>query len=92
MLSFGTNLDGIIDYCQALFPNPNVLEWSSLLGGQQEERLGEVHHVQGEHHQSYLLHHYQNASILDRQIQCMKFQLQVSHVKKGMVEQSHTTP
>ena len=32
-------------------------------GGQQEKGHGVVHHVQGEHHQSYLLHHYQNASI-----------------------------
>ena len=40
----------------------------------------------------YLLHHYQNASIQGRQIQCRIYQLQVSHVDKDMVEQSHTTP
>ena len=34
-------------------------------GGQQEEGHGVVYHVQGEHHQSYLLHQYQNASIQD---------------------------
>ena len=35
-----------------------------------------------------LLHHYQNASIQGRQIQCMKDQIEVSHVDKNMVEQS----
>ena len=40
-----------------------------ISGGQQEEGHGEVHHVQGGHHQTYLLHHYQIASIQDRQIQ-----------------------
>ena len=61
-------------------------------GGQQEEGHGVVHHVQWDHHQSYLLHHYQNASIQGRQIQCRKDQMQVSHVEKNMVEQSSTVP
>ena len=39
----------------------------------------------------YLLHHYQNASFQDRQIQCRMDQILVSHVDKDMVEQSHTT-
>ena len=38
------------------------LSAQTFLGGQQEEGRV-VHHVQREHHQSYLLHHYQNASI-----------------------------
>ena len=42
---------------------------SKKTGGQQEEGHGVVHHVQGEHHQSYLLHHYQNAIIQIRQMQ-----------------------
>ena len=61
-------------------------------GGQREEGHGIVHHVQCEHHQSYLLHHYRNASIQGRQIQCRKDQMQVSHVEKNMVEQSSTVP
>ena len=32
------------------------------LGGQREEGHGVVHHIQREHHQSYLMHHYQNAN------------------------------
>ena len=39
-----------------------------ISGGQQEEGHGVVHHVQGEHRQTFLLHHYQNASIQGRQI------------------------
>ena len=39
-----------------------------MLGGQQEEGCRVVYHVQREHHQSYLWHHYQNESIQDRQI------------------------
>ena len=46
--------------------------------GQQEEGHGVVHHVQGEHHQTYLLHHYQNASIQGTQIQCRMDQLIIS--------------
>ena len=46
--------------------------------GQKEGEHGVVHHVQGEHHQTYLLHHYQNASIQGRQIQRRKEQMQVS--------------
>ena len=34
-----------------------------ISGGQREEGHWVVQHVQGEHHQTYLLHHYQNASI-----------------------------
>ena len=44
-------------------------------GGHREEGHGVVHHVQGEHHQTYLLHHYQNASIQGRQIQCRMDQM-----------------
>ena len=39
-----------------------------ISGGQREEGHGVVHHVQGEHYQPYLLHHYQNASIQGRRI------------------------
>ena len=63
-----------------------------ILGGQQEEGHGVVHHVRGEHHQSYLLHHYQNASIKVRQNQCTMDQVQVSHVEKNNVEQSSNVP
>ena len=54
-----------------------------------EEGNGVVYYVQGEH-QSYLLHYYQNTSIQDKQIQCSKDQIQVSHVDKDMMEQSNT--
>ena len=60
--------------------------------GQREEGHGVVHHVHGEHNQTYLLHYYQNASIQGRQIQRRMNQLKVSHVDEGMVEQSHTNP
>ena len=47
--------------------NKNGPEWSTLLVhqkknsvGQQEEGHGVVHHLQLEHHQSYLMNHYQN--------------------------------
>ena len=69
---------------------PPYLYSKKISGGQLEEGQGVVHHVQWEHHQSYLLHHYQNESIQGRQIQCRKDQLQVSHVEKNMVEQSST--
>ena len=46
-----------------------------ISGGQQEEGHGVVYHVQLEHYQSFLLHHYQNASIQGRQIQCRKDQV-----------------
>ena len=42
---------------------PSTSPAKQISGGQQEEGHGVVHQVQGEHHQSYLLHHYQNASI-----------------------------
>ena len=58
------------------------------LGGQRQEGHGVVHLV----HQSYLLHHYQNASIQGRQSYCREDQMQVSHVEKNMVEQSSTVP
>ena len=32
------------------------------LGGQREEEHGVVHQLQREHHQSYLMQHYQNAN------------------------------
>ena len=76
----------------------NILEWSPQLvhkkipDGQREEGHGVVNHDQWEHHQSYLLHHYQNASIQDIQIQCRKDQMHVSHVEKNNVEQSSTVP
>ena len=62
------------------------------IGVQQEEGHGVDHHVQWEHDQSYMLHHYQNASIQGRQIQCRKDEMQVSHVEKNIVEQSSTVP
>ena len=71
---------------------PSTCPAKQISGGQREEGHGVVHHVQGEHHQTYLLHHYQNASIQGRQIQCRKDQMQVSHVDKDMVEQSSTVP
>ena len=58
-------------YCQALAPNPlcptqlqpsqsnskpQLGQLKQISGGQQEEGNGVVHHVQGEHHQTYLLH------------------------------------
>ena len=47
---------------------PSTWPAKQISGGQREEGHGEVHHVQGEHHQTYLLHHYQNASIQGIQI------------------------
>ena len=64
---------------------PSTCQTNEITGGQQEEGHGVVHHVQWEHHQSYLLHHYQNASIQDRQIQCRKDQMEVSNVEKDML-------
>ena len=61
---------------------PSTCPAKQILGGKQEEGHGVVHQVQEEHHQTYLLHYYQNANIQDRQIK-------VSH---DMVEQFHTTP
>ena len=63
-----------------------------ISGGQQEEGRGVVHQVQEEHHQTYLLQYFQNDTIQNRQIQCRKDQMQVSHVENDMVEQSHTIP
>ena len=55
-------------------------------GGQQEEGHRVVHHVQWEHHQSYLLNHNQNASIQYRQIQLRMDKMQMAdkilHFKK----------
>ena len=70
-------------------------EWLSVKkksGGPREEGHRAVRHVQWAHHQSYLLHHYQNASIKARQIQCRKDQMQVSHVEKNIVKQSSPVP
>ena len=67
---------------------PTYLSSKKISGGQQEEGHGVAHHVQWEDHQSYLLHHYQNAGIQGRQIQFRKDQMQVTHVNKNMVEQS----
>ena len=54
---------------------PSTCPAKQISGGQREEGHGVVHHVQGEHHQTYLLDHYQNASIQGRQIQCRMDQL-----------------
>ena len=51
-----------------------------ISGEQQAEGHGVVHHDQGEHHQTYLLHHYQNASIQGKQNHCRKDQVQFTHV------------
>ena len=48
---------------------PPTCPAKKISGGQREEGHGVVHHVQWEHHQSYLLHHYKNASIQGGQIQ-----------------------
>ena len=40
-------------------PNPNIYSTcpaKQISGGQRVEGYGVVHHVQGEHHQTYLLH------------------------------------
>ena len=68
-----------------------------MSGGQQEEGCRVVYHVQREHHQSYLWHHYQNDSIQDRHIYSVQDGTKctgcpISLVNKDMVEQSHTTP
>ena len=54
---------------------PSTSPAKQISVGQQEEGHGVVHHVQGEHHQTYLLHHYQNARFQGRQIQCRMDQL-----------------
>ena len=54
---------------------PSTCPVKKMSGGQREEGHAIVHHVQGEHHQTYMLHRYQNASIQDRQIQCKKDQM-----------------
>ena len=71
---------------------PSTCPAKQISGGQREEGHGVVHHVQGEHHQTYLLHHYKNASIQDIQIPFMKDQIHFSHVDQDMVEQSNTVP
>ena len=48
---------------------PSTCTANKNSGEQQEEGHVVFHHVQGEHHQTYLLHHYQNASIQNTQIQ-----------------------
>ena len=45
---------------------PSTCPAKQISGGQREEGHGVVHHVQGEHHQTYLWHHYQNASMWTR--------------------------
>ena len=61
-------------------------------GGQQEEGHEVVHHVQGEHHQTYLL----QTPLSKCQHPGWTYSVQdgpkVSHVDKDMVEQSHNTP
>ena len=58
-----------------------------ISGGQQEKGHGVVHHVQGEQHQSYLLQHYQKASIQDRQIGWTRMdQMLIPHLGKDTVE------
>ena len=61
-------------------------------GGQQEEGHVVVNHLQQEHHQSYLKHHYQNASIQGGQIKCRKDKIYVSFKYTTIVEQSTTVP
>ena len=39
--------------------------------GQQEEGLGVVHHLQREHHQYYLMHHYLNAKIFNAKLKSL---------------------
>ena len=48
---------------------PSTCPAKQISGEQQEEGHGVVHQVQEDHHQTNLLHHYQNATIQDRQIQ-----------------------
>ena len=67
---------------------PFTCQANKISGGQGEEGHAVVHHVQQEHHQTYLFHHYQNASIQGRHIQCRKDQMHVSYVGKNMVEHS----
>ena len=45
---------------------PSTCQAKQISGGQSEEGHVVVHHVQGEHHQTYLLHDYQDASIQSR--------------------------
>ena len=47
---------------------PSTSQAKQISGGQRQEGHGVVHRVQGEHHQTYLYHHYQNARIQGRQI------------------------
>ena len=54
---------------------PSTCPAKKIPAGQQEEGHGVVHHGQEEHHQPYLLHHYQNASIQDKQVQCRMDQM-----------------
>ena len=77
--------------------NKKVSEWSPYLSIKKDFRWT----VRGrtwrsslqEHHQSYLMHHYQNASIQGRQIQCsIKDKLHISFKDMKMVEQSSTVP
>ena len=42
---------------------PRTCSAKKISGGQREEGYGEVHHVQGEQHQSYLLHQYRKDQI-----------------------------
>ena len=71
---------------------PPYLSIKKNSGGQREVGHGVVHHVQREHHQSFLLHQYQKASIQGRKIQCRKDQMQVSYEDQNMVELSSTVP
>ena len=71
--------------------SPNV-SVKKISVGQQEEAHGEVHHLQQEHCQSYSMHHYQNARIQGRQMQCKKDQMHVSKKDTPIVEQSNTVP
>ena len=63
------SVPGLLELVPELMPalllciSPNVLEWSPLLvhqkknsAGQRKEEHQVVHHVQGEHHQSYFSH------------------------------------
>ena len=58
----------------------------------EKEEHGIAQHLQQEHNQSYLMHHYQKASIQGRQIQCRKDQIHIFNKDMNMVEQSSTVP
>ena len=48
---------------------PSTCPAKNISSEQREEGRVVFHHVQGEHHQTYLLHYYQNVNIQNTQIQ-----------------------